>query len=243
MPKDIGEGLLNHAVHRSFEFRSKPGETRLDVHRCIDSASFGQSFYIPVDGRAEAYIVKQRRMQEMRNVAHLLQGAFNQSSGIIHSSYSFDGDGVDSHLGGNQCLPQAVMHLPRDAASLFILYRNHSSCQASHLAVQNLQLARLTMPLSEHLNFRPQQFRDDGNGNVIYRAELVSLELVIVAQVHSRDEDDRRVAKARMLTNHFCQLKSILLRHTDVHENHGNVTLEKIIKRFSSALRFDQIFP
>ena len=65
-----------------------------------------------------------------------------------------------------------------DAPALFILHCDQTSRKAAQLSIQHLRLVRLAMQIGEDAYLSAQQFRNDGNGNVIDRAPLICFELV-----------------------------------------------------------------
>ena len=82
---------------------------------------------------------------------------------------------------------------------------------------------RFPVQFGEYADFRAQEFRNDGHGNIIHGAALVSLELVEIGQVHRGDKDDRGLLTARMLVDHLRQLKPVELRHAHIHEHDGDI--------------------
>ncbi len=46
--------------------------------------------------------------------------------------------------------------------------------------------------------------------------------------------------KARMLPHHICQLEAVDLGHADVHQHDRDVTLQQVVQRLASGVRFHQ---
>src|SRR5258708_34784147 len=59
--------------------------------------------------------------------------------------------------------------------------------------------------------------------------------------MYCRNEDDCRLLKTRMLVHHICQLEAIDLRHTDVHQHHGDIMTEEHFQGLASRPGLDQV--
>jgi hypothetical protein len=99
-------------------------------------------FEIPLDGGCEAQIVQQRRVQQVREIAHRRQSAIGNRSGVVEQARR-TADRVDRALGdgqfdldGREDLTDLVVQFPRDRASLFLL-------RANQLRGKMMELARV----------------------------------------------------------------------------------------------------
>src|ERR1700679_1006579 len=95
------------------------------------------------------------------------------------------------------------------------------------VAVQQLQLCCLSVQLGEHTHLGAQEFGDYGNGDIIHRPSLISLEPVQVGQVYGRDEDNRDFLKPWMLPDHVRKLKPIQFRHAHIHQADRDVRFQQ----------------
>ena len=113
--------------------------------------------------------------------------------------------------------------------------------QALALGHFPLQGRRLTIQIREHTDFRPQELRNDRRRNIVHRAMFVSLELIEVRQMHSGNEDDRRLLVAGVLADKFCELKSIELRHVHVDEDDGDIGGQQVHQGFACRTGREQV--
>ena len=97
------------------------------------------------------------------------------------------------------------------------------------------------MQLGEHPHLSAQKFGDDGHGKVIDRPMLVSFEAVQVRQMHSRNENDRRFLKTRMLADDFGKFKAVYLGHADIHQDDRNFDFAVISRALLWQICLDQV--
>src|ERR1700734_1337909 len=90
-------------------------------------------------------------------------------------------------------------------------------------AIQGFELPRLAVQLGEYSHFRAQQFWHNRNGDVVHCSVFVSLKLIKIGEVHSRDKNDCRSLKPWMLANHGRQLKTVEFGHAYIHQHYRNV--------------------
>ena len=60
--------------------------------------------------------------------------------------------------------------------------------------------------------------------------------------MHRGNEDDRRGLKARVLTDHLSQLKTIHDWHTHIHQDDGHVVFQQLFKGFLGRDGLDEVF-
>ena len=109
------------------------------------------------------------------------------------------------------------------------------------IAVQPLELVRLHVELDERVHLRAQNLRDDRHLQIIHRADFVALQPIEIGEMHAGHEDDRRAPEAGMVANHLRQLEAVEFRHADVHNDDGELGLEKLIERFPRRVRRDEV--
>src|SRR5215467_124875 len=97
------------------------------------------------------------------------------------------------------------------------------------------------MQFGEDADLCPQQLRDDRHRYIVNRPALVALDAINICQMHCRDEDDGSLLKTRMLPDHFGKLKAIKVRHAHVHQHHGNVSLQELLKGLFPRRSFEQV--
>ena len=184
---------------------------------------------------AEADFIEQRRMQQMRHAADLLDGAIDQSAAfggtlLLSTLRLMSGrtNAVQHHLCGGQILSQTVVKFARDAPAFFVL-RGDQSCWRGGAVPDSaiFELPGLSVQFGKDADLGAQQFRNDRNGNVVDRAALVAFQAVEIGEMHGGNEDDGGLLKARMLANHVGQLETVELRHADVHQHDGDVGLQQ----------------
>ena len=93
--------------------------------------------------------------------------------------------------------------------------------------VEPLERARLPIQLGEDADLGAQDLRHDRHRHVVHGAALVAAEAIEIRQQERRDEDDRRLLKARMLPDHRRQLIAVELRHAHVHQHDGDVVASR----------------
>src|ERR1700678_1091008 len=78
MPEDIGQCFLNDPEGCGLYLRRQPWKIPgLNLERRFDAAALGKSIHIPGKRRLQTNLIEQRRMQEMRHCADLLNRAIN----------------------------------------------------------------------------------------------------------------------------------------------------------------------
>ena len=154
-------------------------------------------------------------------------------------------------VGGEIPIPRT--HLAggeRQAPTLLALRQPHVRCfelggALRHVAlefrIQPLELPGLAEQFGEDPDFGAEHFGNDRHRHVIDAAHLVAAQPVDVGQMNGRDEDDRGLAKPRMLADHGGQLETVELRHADVDKHHRGVILEQELQRFARRRGFHQI--
>src|SRR6185312_5289861 len=149
---------------------------------------------------------------------------------------------IDENLHQSQFLAQAVMQLTGDATAFVILRGNHSCGNALHICIEHLELARLTVKISEDSYLCAEEFGDDGNEQVVYRPMFVALEAVRIGNICAGNEDDGGVLKARVVANAVRQIEAVEPRHVDVRQDHGYFIAQEIIEGFVCGTGANQIF-
>ena len=122
-------------------------------------------------------------------------------------------------LRGRSLELRGALTTTRASSSRFSCTRIPASCGSSSANTRTLARSRSGITGTEH---------------VIDRARLHSrcTQVDDRSPVHRRDEDDRRLLKARMLADHRGQLEPVEVRHADVHEDDRDMS---VLRRCSSA--------
>ena len=107
--------------------------------------------------------------------------------------------------------------------------------------VEPLELPALAIEIGEYPDLGPEQFRHDRHRQVIDRAHLIAAQMVNFRKMYRGDENDRDLLEPRVLSDQRCKLKAIELRHADIDEDDRNLILEKLLQRFFSRHRLDEI--
>ena len=168
MAEDIGQSFLNDAENGGFDLRCRAEENRAALPRgkVSNAAALCESLQVPLQRGMQTDFVEQRRMQKMRNAAHLLDGVIDERARVggglllaVPPAASAERSRPTSSW-PRQILPQAIVQFASDAAALFILRRNQAAGEAAQLVVQHFELLRLAVQLGKNADFRSQQFRD-----------------------------------------------------------------------------------
>ena len=101
------------------------------------------------------------------------------------------------------------------------------------LLIEQFQLAALAMKFSKDADFRAQQFRNHRYSDVVDRSLAIAFNSIDVAEVNSRNEDDCRLLKTRMLANHLGKIETIDVGHADIRQDDGDVFLQQMFERFA----------
>ena len=94
-----------------------------------------------------------------------------------------------------------------------------------------VQAPVLLPQIDEDGDLGAQQVGVDRLEDVVDRADLVSLEDLLVVLGKRGDEDDRDVLRARALLDHARGLEAVDVRHVDVQEDAGEVVQEDLAQR------------
>jgi hypothetical protein len=79
--------------------------------------------------------------------------------------------------------------------------------------------------------------------NTIGLSHPTALRIVSANSMDGGDEDDRRLLIAGVLADHRRQLEPVQLRHAHVHQQNGNVSLQKMRERLPRRAGLDQVLP
>src|ERR1700686_1825780 len=90
----------------------------------------------------------------------------------------------------------------------------------SQAAIELPQLPSLAVQLDQHRDLAAQDFRYHRNSHVVDRPEFVTLQPVEFADMHTGDENDRRLFVARVLVNQRCSLEAVHSRHIHVEQHY-----------------------
>ena len=111
------------------------------------------------------------------------------------------------------------------------LWRRRSVCasssavraatRSSSSAVQRLELAGLAVEIDEHPHLGAQHLGHHRHRDVVDGADLVAAQMVGLADLDGRDEDDGELLEARMLADHGGELEAVELRHHHVDQHDG----------------------
>src|SRR5207237_10287498 len=77
MTMNVGQTLLYHTKYRGLEFWREPPQILRNFQSHRNLAPLGKSLDKPTHGRRKTSIVKQRRMQQVRNAAHIHRPPMN----------------------------------------------------------------------------------------------------------------------------------------------------------------------
>ncbi len=113
---------------------------------------------------------------------------------------------------------------------------------ALEVGVEALELAGLAMELDEDANFRAQNFGNNGHGDIVDRTAAIAVDLVGIGEMDAGDEDDGGFAEPRVLADHVGELETVEFGHADIHENDGNIVLQKDVESLFGGRRLDEIF-
>ena len=91
--------------------------------------------------------------------------------------------------------------------------------------------------LDEHLDLGAQNFRDDRRGDVIDRAERISLGHPQLVAVIGGDENDRRMRGFLAAANQRRRLEPVQPRHVDVEQDQRELALEHLPQRLVAGRR------
>ena len=67
MAMDVGETFLHDSKDRGLALRREPSQVGIQLQIDVDLAPFPKSFDVPAHGGGKACLVKQRRVQQVRN--------------------------------------------------------------------------------------------------------------------------------------------------------------------------------
>ncbi len=110
------------------------------------------------------------------------------------------------------------------------------------VGIQTLKFPGLAVQVREHPDLGTQNFRNDGNGDIINGSRRIPAQTVRFRHHHGRYENDGSMLVTRVLPDHADELEAVLLRHTDIHENDGDIVAQEMLQRLSAGLRLYQIF-
>ena len=117
-----------------------------------------------------------------------------------------------------------------------------SSDSLLEFAIEPLKLPRLPMEFGEDADLRPQELRDDGDGDVVDCTALVALDAIRIGEMNGGDEDDGGFLEARVAVHHIRQLKTVDLRHADVHQHYSDIIAEQLLHGLTCRSGLDQVF-
>ena len=110
------------------------------------------------------------------------------------------------------------------------------------LGIQHLELAGLAVEIDEDPHLGAQHLGHDRHRHVVDGADFVAAQVVHLADLDGRDEDDGELLEARMLADHGGKLEAVELRHhhVDQHDRHV-LGLEQDTERLVRRGRLDQV--
>ena len=110
------------------------------------------------------------------------------------------------------------------------------------LGVQRLELAGLAVEIDEHPDLGAQHLGHHRHRDVVDGADLVAAQMVGLADLHGRHEDDGELLEARMLADHGGELEAVDAGHHHVDQHDGDVLgLEQEAQRLLRRVGLDQV--
>src|SRR6202000_399988 len=97
------------------------------------------------------------------------------------------------------------------------------------------------MQFREDADLSAQHFWNNGHRNIIHRAATVALNFIGVCEMNAGDENNGSFVKPGMLADDIRELKSIDVRHADIHENNGNIVLQKDVQSLRGRSGLNEI--
>ena len=88
----VRERLLNNAVRRDFCFRLQPFGHSFRNQIDLNALTPGETFQIRVHSSSKSQVVEQRRVQQVRHVAHGVEDALRNRPCIVKHTVSATGD-------------------------------------------------------------------------------------------------------------------------------------------------------
>src|SRR5215831_1454916 len=85
----VGQALLQHAEENEFTVSTRTFHLLGNVDLNVNSAAAGEAFQEPASGRGDARFIKQRRVQQIRGSANLLQSLIGQRVEVIDQGLQF----------------------------------------------------------------------------------------------------------------------------------------------------------
>ena len=146
-----------------------------------------------------------------------------------------------AHVAGRQRDRAALLALAQ-ALGLRLQLGGAGGDALLELGVQRLELAGLAVEIDEHPHLGAQHLGHDRHRDVVDGADLVAAQMVGLADLDGRDEDDGELLEARMLADHGGELEAVELRHHHVDQHDGHVVgLEQDAERLVRRGRLDQV--
>ncbi len=71
--RDVCEGFLDDPIDRRFSFRREASVDAMVEQFGTNAVPFAEPLQVPLRGRGETQIVEQRRMQQVRQIAHRMK--------------------------------------------------------------------------------------------------------------------------------------------------------------------------
>ena len=102
-------------------------------------------------------------------------------------------------------------------------------------------MASLPEEIAEDPDLRPKKSRNDGDRQIVDCARLIPAQTIDFRHVDSGNEDERNLCKPRMVADHCRQLKSVELRHRDVHKDDRDFIAQQLLERLTTRGGLDEI--
>ena len=128
MTMNVGQTLLYHTKYRGLEFWREPPQILRNFQSHRNLAPLGKSLDKPTNGRRKTSLVKQRRMQQVRDGAQLLRQLLNQmqafgagTSCAMVKIRTIALNGSQIHVQRHQHLAGTVVQFTGNATAFFVL--------------------------------------------------------------------------------------------------------------------------
>src|SRR5208283_792248 len=106
--------------------------------------------------------------------------------------------------------------------------------------VETFKLLSFAVQIGEYAHLGPQDFRYDRDRNIVDRPTLISPQTVKIGQMDRRDENDRNLLEAGMLSNHRGQFEAVEIWHAHIDQDDRDVGLEQVCQRLARRVGRNQ---
>ena len=108
--------------------------------------------------------------------------------------------------------------------------------------IELFKLLGLAEQLDEDPHLGAQQFRNDGDRYIVDGAKLIAPQAIHVGHLDGGDEDDSRLAEARVIADDLGKLKTVEIRHDDIDQNDRDLMLEELLQGLVRGAGPDDLF-